>query len=156
MKNRCLDPPEWLFYWSKTMGCEKPIFSTKKHNIHFWFIFRVGCVAPKPCILPGFCKISHPPKSSDLASFLAPFWTLKAPKQYILPGFWRILEVFFLNLKTSHDRPRHRPSAPRTPPAPQTGRPFVQKTSISLESGANLWKVEFGTPFRRFYSVNLP
>ena len=29
------------------------------------------------------------------------------------------------------------------PPARETGRPFVQKTSISLESGANLWKVEF-------------
>ena len=44
---------------------------------------------------------------------------------------------------------------PENPPSLQTGRPFVQKTSISLESGANLWKVEFGTPFRRFYSVNL-
>ena len=41
------------------------------------------------------------------------------------------------------------------PPSPQTGRPFVKKTGISLESGANLWKVEFGTPLRRFYSVNL-
>ena len=40
-------------------------------------------------------------------------------------------------------------------PALETGRPFVKKTGISLESGANLWKVEFGTPFRRFYSVNL-
>ena len=29
------------------------------------------------------------------------------------------------------------------PPAPQTGRPFVQKTSVSLENVANLWKVEF-------------
>ena len=45
---------------------------------------------------------------------------------------------------------------PENPPGPQTGRPFVQKTSISLESGANLWKMEFGTQFRRFYSVNLP
>ena len=41
------------------------------------------------------------------------------------------------------------------PPSRETGRPFVKKTSISLESGANLWKVEFGTPLRRFYSVNL-
>jgi hypothetical protein len=44
---------------------------------------------------------------------------------------------------------------PENPPAPQTGRPFVQKTSISLESGANFGKPDFGTPFRRFYSVNL-
>ena len=35
------------------------------------------------------------------------------------------------------------PGVKPPPPAPQTGRPFVKKTGISLESGANLWKVEF-------------
>ena len=40
------------------------------------------------------------------------------------------------------------------PPARETGRPFVQKTNISLENGANLWKVEFGRQFRVFEGLD--